>query len=63
MYRSGTEEEYTELTQLCEDITMYRHDVTELKMQQASKKKKAAEDESKKAEEMRMAAMKGLASM
>ena len=57
-YRSGTEEEYDELSQLLEDISSYMRDFEELK----AKKKKEADDK-RKAEDMRRAAMEGMASM
>ena len=63
MGRSGTEEEYSELDQLCEDISSYRHDINEMKILQKESKIKKAEEEGKKAADMRHAAMKGLASM
>ena len=63
-YRSGTEEEYSELTQLLEDISTHMKEFDELKERDKDekKKKKEAEDKSK-AEEMRKAAMEGIASM
>ena len=61
-YRSGTEEEYCELTQLLEDISTYMRDFEEVKERDKNvKKKKEAEDKSK-AEEIRRAAMEGMAS-
>ena len=46
--RSGTEEEYSELDQLCEDISSYRHDINEMKMQEKDLKTKKADAEKKK---------------
>ena len=59
--RPASEEEYSELDQLCEDISSYRHDINEMKMQERLKNKKGRCRE-KKAADMRVAAMKGLAS-
>ena len=61
--RSGTEEEYSELDQLCEDISSYRHDINEMKMQEKDLKTKKGRCREKKAADMRVAAMKGLACM
>ena len=58
-YTSGTEEDYSELTQLLEDISMHMRDFEELKERDKDEKKEA-EDKSK-AEEMRRAAMEGMA--
>ena len=61
--RSGTEEEYTELNQLLEDISSYMKDFTALRAAQVAKRavqlKKAQEDK-QKGEEMRRAAMEGI---
>ena len=63
--RSGTEEEYSELSQLLKDISSYMRDLNALKVTQAKEKaaqlKKAQEDK-RKAEEMRLAAMEGISS-
>lgn len=58
--RSGSEEEYSELEQLCEDIITYRRDLAETKEKEAKKRKD--ENDRKKAEEMRQAAVERLAS-
>ncbi|KAK3732011.1 hypothetical protein QZH41_016892, partial [Actinostola sp. cb2023] len=58
--RSGTEEDCNELTGLLDDILTYRRDMEELKKEKEVKKKKEIEDK-KKGEEMRNAAMVGLA--
>lgn len=58
--RSGSEEEYSELEQLCEDIITYRRDLAETKEKEA--KKRRDENDRKKAEEMRQAAVERLAS-
>ena len=59
-FRSGTEDEFTELKQLWEDIVTFRRDFAEAK-QKEKESKKAKEERDKK--EMRRAAMKGMASM
>ena len=38
--RSDTEEEFTELNQLCEDILAFRRDTAELKMKEEQGRKK-----------------------
>ena len=53
IYRSGTEEEYDELSQLLADTVILRRDLAELKIK---------EKEIRKGEEMKMAAMEGMAS-
>ena len=60
--RSGTEEEYGELSQLLESIIIFRRDFAELKSKEKEMKKKKEEDDRKKAEEMKKAAMEGMAS-
>ena len=61
--RSGTEEDYTQLQQLLQDISEYNHDFEAVKEeeQKSSLKKKAAEK--KRGEDMRRAAMEGMSSM
>lgn len=65
MHRSGSEEEYSELNQLLEDIATYRRDMHELKTKQTEekeqKKRKEMEDK-KKGLEMRQAAIEGMSS-
>ncbi|XP_044168185.1 calponin homology domain-containing protein DDB_G0272472-like isoform X1 [Acropora millepora] len=59
--RSGTEEEFTEIQQLCEDILVYRRDMIEIrKIEKESRMKKDQEDK-RKGEEMRQAAVERLA--
>ena len=61
--RSGTEEDYTELQQLLEDINIYNNDFgagREEEQKSALQKKTA---DKKKGEEMRKAAMEGMSSM
>ena len=60
--RSGTEEEYTELAQLLEDISTYMNDVVEMKAKNKQEKRKKERDDKIKAEYMRKAAMEGMAS-
>lgn len=60
--RSGTEEEYTELQQLLEDISSYLRDVEAAKVAQKAANKKKDEDDKRKGEQMRKAAMEGIAS-
>ena len=60
--RSGTEEEYTALQQLLEDIVQYMHDMAGLKENQKAAKKRKAEEEKRKGEVMRQAAMERLSS-
>lgn len=62
-YRSGTEEEYGELTQLLEDISTHMRDFEELKAKEKDKKKKKEAVDKSKAEEMSRAASEGMASM
>ena len=63
LIRSGTEEEYTELQQLLEDIVSYQRDHD---MKKAEDKKTVHDkklDEKKKGNEMRKAAMEGMSSI
>jgi hypothetical protein len=63
--RSGTEEEYGELSQLLDDILTFRRDMKEIKEREAmeKEKKKNKEIEDRNAGiEMRRKAMEGLAS-
>ena len=60
--RSGSEEEYSELEQLCEDIITYRRDLAETKEEEKEAKKRKDENDRKKAEEMRQAAVERLVS-
>lgn len=62
MCRSGTEEDYSELTVLLEDIASYQRDVIgALNREKEGKKKKEMEDK-QQGEEMRKAAMETLSS-
>ena len=65
-YRSGTEEEYSELQQLMGDISSYLRDLNAVKVAQAAQKEgqvKKAEEDKRKEEEMRRIAMEGSRSM
>ena len=60
MFRSGTEEEYTELQQLLEDVSTYKRDIQDLKEMKAKQKSNKKEKEKEKLEkglEMREAAL------
>ena len=60
--RSGSEEEYSELNQLLEDINTLRKDMEdEAKIAHGTKKRKEKYDQ-EKGEEMRKAALVGMAS-
>ena len=50
MFRSGTEEDYTELEQLLEDVSTYRRDMQELKDMKAKVRAKTKEKEKEKVE-------------
>ena len=65
LFRSGTEEEYTELQQLLEDVSTYKRDTQELKEMKAKRKANKKEKEKEKLEkglEMREAALVGMTS-
>jgi hypothetical protein len=65
LFRSGTEEEYTELQQLLEDVSTYKRDIQELKDTKAKGRAKRKEKEKEKVEkglEMREAALIGMTS-
>ena len=57
--RSGTEEEYTELSQLLEDICTYLCDLVDMKNREREDRKKELDDKLQ-AENMRKATMEGL---
>lgn len=62
---SGTEEEYTELHQLLEDISSYMKDFQAIRALQAEEKAaqlRKVQTDKRKAEEMRHAAMEGMSS-
>ena len=63
--RSGTEEEYSELSQLLQDINTFRRDMEECKaksVKEKEQKKKKEREDKKIGEEMRKKAMEGLVS-
>ena len=60
--RSGTEEEYSELSQLLDDISSYSRDMVVLQTQEREAKNKEKSDK-QKGEEMRKAAMELMGSM
>lgn len=57
LLRSGTEEEFTELNQLLEDICVYMRDFASEQEQQKCEVKKKGEDDRRIGEQMRRAAM------
>ena len=63
MFRSGTEEEYSELEQLLEDIVSYNKDFVYAKEVKKEMHKKKDEEDKQKGIEMRQAAMEGQTSM
>ena len=60
--RSGIKEEYTKLMELLDDISAYMCDVFELKTKDKEENEKKELEDKKKTEEMRKAAMEGMAS-
>ena len=62
MCRSGTEEEYNQLHQLLKDIYTFRQDIQEQKRKDKEEKKKKEREEKTNGEEMRAAALSGMAS-
>ena len=61
-FRSGTEEEYTELQQLLHDINSFKRDMEELKNKEIMKKKQKQKQDREKGLQMREAALSGMAS-
>ena len=61
--RSGTEEQYTALQQLLEDISQYMKDFAAARELQKGVSKKKVDEDKKKGEEMRKAVMEGQASI
>ena len=55
--RCGTEEEYTQLSQLLEDISTYKRDFATVRLKGKKKEAQKKEDERRKGEEMRQAAL------
>jgi hypothetical protein len=60
--RSGTEEDYSELSQLLEDISTYRRDCIEAKQIEKERKLKKEEADRKQAEHIRNSALGNLGS-
>lgn len=60
--RSGTEEEYSELNQLLEDINTFRKDMKDETKKARETKKRKQKDDWEKGEEMRVVALIGMAS-
>ena len=60
--RSGTEEEYDELSQLLEDIYTFRKDAEETQKKEKENKKQKEKEDKRKATEMRDAALLSLGS-
>jgi hypothetical protein len=56
-FRSGTEEDYNELSQLLEGIISFRRDFAEQKEIEKEQKRKKEEDDRNKGEVMKNAAM------
>lgn len=61
--RSGTEEEFTELNILLEDITVFRRDFEEAKELEKEIKRKKVEEDEKRGHDMRQAALAGMAGL
>ena len=61
MYRSGTEEEYSELVQLLQDIHTYQRDAQIALVKEKEKEKETKRSEKVVAEEMRKSEMETLA--
>ena len=62
IFRSDTEEDFTELNQLCENIFIYRRDMSELKLHEKEEKRKKAEEDKRRGKQMRRSALEGLKS-
>ena len=62
IYRSGTEEEYDELSQMLEDIASYQRNVSAVLNQEKKEKKKKELEDKKNAEVMRNSAMETMSS-
>jgi len=58
--RSGTEEEYTELDRLLEDIITYKRDVESKKEEEKKKRKEKEKKDKEKGLEMRQAALSSM---
>ena len=62
MLRSGTEEEYSELSQLLQDIWTYRRNMEDLKRKEKEEKNRIEDMKNKKGQDMRAAAMRKMCS-
>ena len=62
LFRSGTEEEYTELEQLLEDIQTYLKDFTATKTEELKSAAQKRASDKRKGEEMSKAATEGISS-
>ena len=62
MLRSGTEEEYSELSQLLQDIWTYRRDMEDLKRKEKEEKNRIEDMKNKKGQDMCAAAMRKMCS-
>lgn len=60
--KSGSEEEYTQLNQLLENIYKYRKDLQEVKTKEKENKKQKEKEDQQKGLEMWAAALTGMAS-
>ena len=60
LYSSGTEEEYSELTQLLQDIADYQRDLQDAQLKEREAKKLKEVNDKTVAEEMRKSAMETL---
>jgi len=59
--KSGSEEEYTQLNQLLENIYTYRKDLQEVKTKEKENKKQKEKEDQQKGLEMWAAALTGMA--
>ena len=62
MLRSDTEEEYSELSQLLQDIWTYRRDMEDLKRKEKEEKNRIEDMKNKKGQDMHAAAMRKMCS-
>ena len=63
VYRSGTEEELTELMELLHDIITYENDCAHKKESEEMAARRKREEEKQRGEQLRKAAMERLSSM
>ena len=62
VFRSGSEEDYTELQQLLEDIQQYLQDLAIAKAEEMKTATQKCNEDKRKGEDMRKAAMEGISS-